>query len=57
LNFIYNLGIAAVVVSIAECGQFLIKNRSPDILDIYFGIMGSLIGGLVHIGLNKVIKN
>ena len=56
LIFIQNLVMAAVVVSIAECGQFLIKNRSPDLMDIYFGIIGSLIGGLVHILFDKVIK-
>jgi glycopeptide antibiotics resistance protein len=57
LIFIQNLGVAAVVAFIAEGGQFLIKNRSPDIMDIYFGIIGSLIGGLVHLLYNKVSKD
>ena len=56
LIFIQNIAVAALVVSIAECGQFLIINRSPDLMDIYFGIIGSLIGGLVHILFEKVIK-
>lgn len=57
LIFIQNIGISALVVSIAESGQFLIQNRSPDIKDIYFGIIGSLIGGLACILFNKVIKD
>jgi glycopeptide antibiotics resistance protein len=56
LIFIQNLGVAAVVVFIAECGQFLIKNRSPDIMDIYFGIIGSLIGALIYNLFDRLIK-
>ncbi len=61
-NFIFmqNLGLAAVVVFIAECGQLLIKRRNPDIMDIYFGILGSLIGALMfHLfqQINKKLRN
>lgn len=55
--FIQNLGIAAVVVTIAECGQFLIKNRSPDLMDIYFGIIGSLVGAFGYNLFNKKLRN
>ncbi|REH01907.1 VanZ family protein [Flavobacterium aquicola] len=58
LIFIQNLGVAAIVAFIAECGQFLIKDRNPDLMDIYFGIIGSLIGALVHNLFNKIrLKN
>ena len=46
LSFIQNLGISAAVAFIAEGGQFLIKSRHPDIMDVYFAIVGSLFGGL-----------
>jgi glycopeptide antibiotics resistance protein len=46
LSFIQNLGISAAVAFIAEGGQFLIKSRNPDIMDVYFAIIGSLFGGL-----------
>jgi glycopeptide antibiotics resistance protein len=57
LVFIQNLGWAAIVVFIAECGQFLIKNRSPDLMDVYFGIVGSLIGALMHKLFDRLRKN
>lgn len=57
LIFIQNLGVAGVVAFLAEGGQFLLKNRSPDIMDIYFGIIGSLLGGLIHLIFYKVSKD
>ncbi|MBW1655032.1 VanZ family protein [Flavobacterium quisquiliarum] len=56
LNFIQNLIIAAIIVSVAEGGQFLIQRRSPDLMDIFYGIVGSLIGALGY-NLLKKIKN
>jgi uncharacterized membrane protein YeaQ/YmgE (transglycosylase-associated protein family) len=55
LIFIQNLGVAGVVAFVAEGGQFY--KKSPDIMDIYFGIIGSLIGGLIHLLFNKVSKD
>ncbi|MCG9793531.1 VanZ family protein [Flavobacterium algicola] len=52
-----NLGIATIVVLIAEGGQFLIANRSPDMMDVLYGILGSLIGGLMYQLFNKLIKS
>ena len=46
LSFMQNLGISAVIAFIAEGGQFLIKSRNPDIMDVYFAIVGGLVGGL-----------
>ncbi len=46
--FIQNLGVSAVVVCLAEGGQFLVQNRSPDFMDVFFGILGSMIGSLVY---------
>lgn len=46
--FLKNFVIAALIVSIAECGQFLIKNRNPDLKDVFFGIIGSFFGGIAY---------
>ena len=56
INLVQNLGIAAIVVCIAEGGQFITQRRSPDLMDVFFGISGSLIGGLVY-NLFKIVKN
>jgi glycopeptide antibiotics resistance protein len=44
--FIQNIRISATIVCIAEGGQFLIQNRIPDFMDVFFGILGSAIGSL-----------
>jgi hypothetical protein len=56
LSFMQNMGIAAIIVCVAEGGQFLLQRRSPDIMDIFYGIMGSVIGALVY-NLFKRLKN
>lgn len=53
--FLKNFAIAASIVCIAEGGQFLIKNRHPDWKDIFFGILGSLIGGIGYHLINKIM--
>jgi glycopeptide antibiotics resistance protein len=55
-NFIQNIGIATIIVCIAEGGQFLIQKRNPDLMDIFFGILGSFMGGLGYY-LIKVMMN
>jgi glycopeptide antibiotics resistance protein len=54
--FIQNISISAVVVCIAEGGQFLIQNRSPDGMDVFFGILGSGIGSLGYYVLQLLTK-
>lgn len=56
LNFIQNIVFAAIIVCIAEGGQFLIQKRSPDFMDVFYGIVGSVIGALGYNVLKK-IKN
>lgn len=53
-SFMQNLGVAAIVACIAEGGQFLVKDRSPDIMDVYFAIVGSLVGASLYILFNKI---
>lgn len=56
LNFVQNIGISAIIVCVAEGGQFLIQRRSPDLSDVFYGILGSLAGALVY-NLFKRLKN
>jgi glycopeptide antibiotics resistance protein len=56
LNFIQNIGIAAIIVCIAEGGQFIVQRRNPDIMDVFYGIIGSLAGGLFYNLLKKIKK-
>lgn len=53
LNFIQNIVIAAIIVCIAEGGQFLIKRRNPDLMDVFYGIAGSIVGILSYNLLKK----
>lgn len=46
LNFIQNIAISIIIVCVAEGGQILIQKRNPDLIDVFYGILGSLIGGL-----------
>lgn len=54
LNFIQNTAIAAVIVCIAEGGQFLIQKRSQDVMDVFYGIIGSVAGGLAYNLFNRL---
>jgi glycopeptide antibiotics resistance protein len=54
LNFLQNLGIVATIVCVAEGGQFLIQKRSQDLMDVFYGILGSLIGAFVYYLCNRL---
>lgn len=56
LSFMQNLGISAFIALLAEGGQFLLKNRNPDIMDVYFAIIGSLFGGLGYYFLGVLMN-
>ncbi|TDO97079.1 VanZ family protein [Flavobacterium sp. 245] len=53
LNFIQLIAIAAIIVCIAEGGQFFINRRSPDFMDVFYGITGSILGILSYRLLKK----
>lgn len=53
-SLIQNIGIAVIIVCIAEGGQFLIQKRNPDLLDVFYGIVGSLIGALIYNLYNRL---
>lgn len=55
-TFIQNLGISAIVVFLAEGGQFFQQTRNPDLMDVYFGIMGSLVGAIGY-NLLSIMRN
>lgn len=46
LIFIRNMSISAIIAFLAEGGQVVIQSRNPDIMDVYYAIVGSLCGGL-----------
>jgi hypothetical protein len=54
--FIQNSSISAAAVCIAEGGQFFIQNRSPDGMDVFFGIQGRGIGSLGYCIIELLTK-
>ena len=46
--------ISFFVVVIAELGQYFIPTRYPDPMDIFYGIVGALIGMMIHIIYKKI---
>lgn len=52
---IRHLGLSCLVVLLAELGQFFC-NRHPDILDVFFGLIGSIAGGFIYYSLRKTIQ-
>jgi glycopeptide antibiotics resistance protein len=54
--WVINTIIATVIVCLAEGGQFFISNRHPDIKDIAFGILGSLLGCVLYYLFNIFIR-
>ncbi|QBN19596.1 VanZ family protein [Flavobacterium nackdongense] len=54
LGLLKNIAIAAVIVCIAEAGQFFIQKRNQDLADVFYGIVGSSIGAAVYNFLRKI---
>jgi VanZ family protein len=42
-------------VIIAEIGQFFIVHRSPDLMDVFYGFLGSVLGAFVFYLFNFFI--
>jgi glycopeptide antibiotics resistance protein len=42
-----NLLLSLALVLIAEIGQFFIVHRSPDLMDVFYGFLGSVLGAIV----------
>ena len=56
LNFKQNIVFAAIIVCVAEGGQFIIQRRNPDLMDVFYGIAGSIIGAVSY-NLLKKLRN
>lgn len=56
MSFMQNIGVSAMIAFIAEGGQFLVQSRNPDMMDVYFALIGSLIGGFVY-NLLSILMN
>ena len=46
--------ISFFVVVIAELGQYFIPTRYPDPMDVFYGIVGALIGMMIQITYKKI---
>jgi len=46
-HFFKNTLYSILLVIIAEIGQFFIVHRSPDLLDVFYGFLGSVLGAFV----------
>jgi glycopeptide antibiotics resistance protein len=55
-SWIYNILGATGIVVIAEIGQYFTYERHPDILDVFFGIFGTLSGIVSYIIIIKLVK-
>ncbi|AWG22216.1 hypothetical protein FFWV33_12165 [Flavobacterium faecale] len=55
IGLLKNMIVAALVVLVAEGGQFLLKSRSPDLMDVYYGILGSIVGA-IGFQIFKILK-
>ena len=46
--------ICFLVVCVAEFGQLFIPTRVPDIIDIFFGLVGSILGMIIQNIIKKI---
>jgi glycopeptide antibiotics resistance protein len=56
LKVLTHTALGAIIVSIAEGGQYLLIHRHPDSLDLLYGILGSILGSLLYYVLNIFIE-
>jgi VanZ family protein len=50
-----NLLLSLALVCLAEIGQFFIVHRSPDLMDVFYGFLGSVLGAFVFYLFNFFI--
>jgi len=57
LRALFHIALAAVIVTLAELGQYFILNRHPDSMDILYGILGSVLGCLLFVLFTILIES
>ncbi len=46
--------LAIIVVCLAEGGQYFLKDRHPDLMDVFFGLLGSVAGSCMYHLIQKI---
>lgn len=56
-GFYKTLGVSILLVFTVELGQFFLPNRSPDLWDVMYGIIGAISGFTLHHSLIKCYRS
>jgi glycopeptide antibiotics resistance protein len=54
-HFFKNTLYSIFLVIIAELGQLFVAHRNPDVMDVFYGFLGSVLGAFVFYLLNFFI--
>lgn len=55
-RYLFALLLFFLLVSLAELGQFFIPHRSPDPMDVAWGVAGSLLGMIIPLPLRLLMS-